>query len=82
MDQEYYAHSLSGKPQKDWQRPVRGLSQDLRTESSEVVESGLSPATGCIWRGCGMTGGDTPRSFRIFAEENDTDMRYAKGVLL
>lgn len=64
MDQEYYAHSLPGKLQKDWQRledhlqavaeKARsfaeafgggGLSQDLRTESSEVVESGLSPAS-------------------------------------
>jgi len=49
MDQEYYAHSLPGKPPKDWQRPVRGLSQDLRTVvgahgHAPVVESGLSPA--------------------------------------
>jgi hypothetical protein len=73
MDQEYYAHSLLGKPQKDWQRleehlegtdklAVRGLSQDLRTESSEVVESGLSPAR--MWRGCGMISGNTPSNFR------------------
>ena len=48
--QKFYAHSVEGKPESEWQgleehlRNAEGTVPDLRTERSVVVESGLSPA--------------------------------------
>lgn len=42
---EYYAHSIEGKPVKEWHRleEHEGTVPDLRTQRRGVVESGLSP---------------------------------------
>lgn len=79
---EFYAHSIDGKIgiglSKTRREEHEGTVPDLRTERSEVVESGLSPAlhplrlnsdavNGDDWRGCGMEG-DHDRIFCAFRE--------------